>query len=128
MNAIKAKMHNRVLLNLLKKHPEAHMYMDQFAEPGLYFSYLKNENEVAKKICFSTKGESQFPSVALGSVIARYAFLRKMDAMGKRFGVVFPKGAGVEVDSFAKDFLASHDEETLERVAKKNFANWKKLF
>ena len=79
MNKIKAKMHNRVLLNLAKKYPTAELKIDQFASEPIYYSYLKEEKEIARPIEFSTKGELAFPSVAASSVIARYAFLKRME-------------------------------------------------
>jgi ribonuclease HIII len=127
MNAIKAKMHNRCLLNLKARHPEASLYQDQFAEASLYYHYLSQEKEIAEPIRFSTKGELAFPSVALASVIARYSFLRKMAELGHRYGVSFPFGAGENVDTFAKNFLKSHSKDELKEVAKLSFANAKKL-
>jgi ribonuclease HIII len=127
MNAIKAKMHNRCLLNLKKKHPEAKVYQDQFAEAPLYFSYLKDEKEIVSDIFFKTKGELAFPSVALASVIARYSFLRKMQEMSKEYGMQFPFGAGEDVDRFAVEFVKKHGKEKLREVAKLNWANYKKI-
>jgi ribonuclease HIII len=127
MNVIKAKMHNRCDLNLLAKHPGAFLYQDQFAEPGLYYSYLKDEPEVARGICFHTKGESMFPSVALGSVIARYSFLHKMKELSDQYGMTFPFGAGEPTDVFLKVFLAKYGKKDLRKVAKLNFANFKKV-
>jgi ribonuclease HIII len=127
MNAIKAKMHNRCDLNLIAKHPGAFLYQDQFAAPSLYYSYLKNESEVAREICFHTQGESLFPSVALGSVIARYSFLRKMKEMSDQYGMVFPFGAGEPADVFLKGFIEKYGKKELFKVAKLNFANFKKV-
>lgn len=126
MNAIKAKMHNRCLLNLYEKHPSSFVYQDQFAEPGLYFSYLKEEEKVLRNITFHTKGESLFPSVALGSVIARYSFLRKMEMMNEKYGVSFPLGAGRDVDAFIPYFVDKFGEKELSNVAKLSWANYKK--
>ena len=127
MNAIKAKMHNRCVLNLLKKHPGVSIYQDQFAEEKLYYKYLKDETEVATGIIFSTKGEKLFPSVALGSVIARYSFLRKMQEMSEKYGVKFPFGASDKVTDFAKRFAKKFGKDELKKVAKINFANYKEI-
>lgn len=127
MNAIKAKMHNRCLLNLKAKCPAATLYVDQFAIPKTYYGYLKDEPEVARNIVFATKGESKFLSVAAASIIARYSFLRHMDALGEEFHVHFPYGAGSKVDDFASQFAQSHGLAVMEKVAKTNFANFKKL-
>ena len=126
MNAIKAKMHNAVLLNLKRKHRYAHAYIDQFAEPGVYFSYLKNEKEVLMDLNFSVKGELHYVSVAAASIIARYSFLRKMEAIGEKYGVTIPLGAGPVVDEFAKEFAAKYGIDELRSICKANFANFKK--
>lgn len=128
LNAIKAKMHNRALLNVYKRHPQAKAYIDQFAAPKTYFSYLKSEEEVLSSLTFATKGESKFPCVALASVIARYSFLTKMDALNEKYGLVFPYGAGGAADEFAKEFLSRFGEAELRKVAKVHFANFKRLF
>lgn len=127
LNSIKAKMHNRCLLNLKAKYPEAKAYQDQFAEPSLYYSYLKQEKEILPSITFKTKGELSFPSVATASVIARYAFLEKMRVLRERYGLSFPLGASPQVDECAKDFVEKYGYEELTKVAKMNFANAKKI-
>lgn len=127
MNKIKAKMHNRCLLNVHERHKEANIYQDQFAEPYLYFSYLKDEKEVLRNITFATKGETKFPSVAAASVIARYSFLRHMEKLSEEYGVDFPFGASEKVERFAKAFLKQHGEEEMKKVAKVSFATMKKI-
>ena len=126
MNMVKAKMHNRCLLNLAKRHPGVAIYQDQFAEPRLYYSYLKGEKEVLRGITFATKGETKFPSVAASSCIARYAFLGHMMKLGAQYGCDFPLGAAALTTRFAKEFIAKHGVEEMNKVAKTNFANMKK--
>ena len=123
MNKIKAKMHNRVLLNLAKKYPTAELKIDQFASEPIYYSYLKEEKEIARPIEFSTKGELAFPSVAAASVIARYAFLKRMEQLDKIYDVHFPFGANAKVDKFGIEFVKKFGKEELNKVAKMNFAN-----
>ena len=127
MNSVKAKMHNQCLLNLSKKHPEAKLYQDQFAPSDLYYRYLSNEKEVATNITFETKGESKYPSVALASVIARYAFLSEINKMSQALGRPLPVGAGPVVDRFAEELVREKGIDTLESLAKLNFANYKRL-
>ena len=127
LNSIKAKMHNRCLLNLKSSFPFSHPCMDQFAEEGLYYSYLKGEKEVLEGIAFSTKGELAFPSVALASVLARYSFLRKMGKMREEYGFPFPLGASSLVQEAGKEFARIHGEKELEKVAKMNFKTVEKI-
>lgn len=127
MNEIKAKMHNRCLLNLYQKHSDSTIYQDQFAERKLYFSYLKGEEKVLTKINFHTKGETFFPSVALASVIARYSFLRKMQKMDEEYGLHFPLGVNKDVDELIPVFIEKYGEKELAKVAKLKWANYQKL-
>ncbi len=128
LNKIKAKMHNRVLLNLKKKYPNTKaFFVDQFVEKESYFSYLDKDEEKVENITFKTKGESYFPSVAVASIIARYSFLKKMETLGKKYNLTLPFGAGKNVTKFASDFKKKFGEEELTNITKKNFSNLKNL-
>ncbi len=124
MNQIKAKMHNTAISNLRKRHKEAYVYLDQFVSEKRYYSYLSKEKEVVKDVIFSTKGESYYISVALGSVIARYAFLLKMDELSKELGYEIPLGAGKKVDDFIGKISKSKSKEELKGFAKLSFKNF----
>ncbi len=129
LNSMKAKMHNRALLNLFKRFPDTkYIFVDQFCAEDKYFSYLtdKSEKQVTN-ITFKTKGETYYPSVALASVIARYAFLKEKAKLEKKYGMSIPCGAGNKVDEFAKEFLTKFGIDEFNKLAKKNFANYKKL-
>jgi ribonuclease HIII len=41
--------------------------------------------------------------------------------MGKKYGMIFPKGASAAVDAAAKEFVARHGAENLPKVAKMHF-------
>lgn len=128
MNEIKARLHNRVLLNLLKKHRNVkHVYVDKFVSESRYFAYASVDKEMVKNIVFKTKGESRFPSVALASVIARYSFIMKMTALGEKYKTTIPYGASAKVDAFAQSFVAKHGVDELKKAAKCNFENFKRL-
>lgn len=128
MNEMKAKMHNRVLLNLQKKHPQVkNKLIDQFLKEDSYYKYLKEEKEVVKDIVFKTKGESYFPSVAVGSIIARYSFIQHMDVLNRKYGVKIPYGASKKVTEFAKDFAEKFGYKELDKIIKKNFVNYSDL-
>lgn len=128
MNEMKAKMHNRVLLNLHKKHCKVkNILIDEFLSEDKYYKYLKNEKDVVKGLEFKTKGETYFPSVAVGSIIARYSFIQHMELINKKYGVDIPYGASTKVTNFAKDFIEKFGIAELDKIVKKNFANYKDL-
>ena len=129
LNSIKAKMHNRALLNMFKKFPDTkNIFIDQFVAESKYFSYLNDPKEQkVLNIVFKTKGESYYPCVALASIIARYAFLLEKDALDKKYKMDIPFGASGKVNDFAKKFIKKYDIEEFNKIAKKNFANYKEI-
>ena len=129
LNSIKAKMHNRALLNMFKKFPDTrNIFVDQFVAESKYFAYLNDPNEQKViNIVFKTKGESYYPCVALASVIARYAFLLERDELNKKYKTNVPFGASSKVNDFAKKFVAKYGVDELNKIAKINFANYREI-
>lgn len=125
MVAIKSKLHNQAYINLERKVirlPE-YVIVDQFAPSNIYFRYLKKEKRIIRSVYFETKAENKYISVACASIIARYAFLIRFDAMCEKYHFSFRKGAGTYVDENIKEFLQQHPKKELRNVAKLHFAN-----
>lgn len=129
MNKIKAILHNRVLLNLMKKDNYIYdmVVVDQFTPPRNYYNYLKNEENVFRKITFTTKAEDKCLSVACSSIISRYIFLKETEKMGEELGSFIPKGASDLVDEFGKKIVDKYGKEKLREIAKLNFKNTEKI-
>ena len=129
LNSMKAKMHNRALLNMHKEFPDVlNIFVDQFVKEDTYYKYLNDANEEqVKDIIFRTKGESYFPCVALASVIARYSYLKEMERLSEKYDMPFPFGAGKKVNAFAVEFIEKYGEEEFYKIAKKNFANYREV-
>ena len=129
LNSIKAKMHNRALLNMFKKFPDTkNIFIDQFVAESKYFSYLNDPKEQkVLNIVFKTKGESYYPCVALASIIARYAFLLEKDALEKKYKMTFPFGASVEANKFSEKFIKKYGLAEFNKIAKIHFANYKEI-
>ena len=129
MNKIKAIMHNKALLSLLKKENFNYdkVVIDQFCHPRNYFSYLKESNNVFRKIDFTTKAEDKCLSVACGSLISRYVFIKEMEKLSKKIGKTIPKGASVKVDEFGKELVRNKGKDILKYIAKLNFKNTEKI-
>ena len=124
---MKAMLHNQALQNVLTKiapvEPD-YILIDQFAERGVYYNYLKNSKQVVQnRVLLATKAESLHIAVAAASIIARYAFLIEMDKMSKPFGFNLQKGASAKVDEMAAKILKTHGEDTLRSISKWHFAN-----
>lgn len=129
MNKTKAILHNKAILGLMKKDNYNYdkVVVDQFCFPKNYFGYLKESNNVFRKIDFTTKAEDKCLSVACGSLISRYVFIKEMDKISKMLGKNVPKGAGITVDEFGKEIVKKHGKEILYKVAKVNFKNTDKI-
>ncbi|NLZ75819.1 MAG: ribonuclease HIII [Erysipelotrichia bacterium] len=128
MNVIKAKLHNQAYINLqkkIKKLPEL-IIIDDFCGEDKYYQYLKGEKSI-KNITFETKAESKYLSVAIASMISRYAFLTKMSELSSKYRMTFPKGASNLVDEFTKTFVEKYGTDELKKVAKINFKNAKRI-
>ena len=129
MNKIKAILHNKALLRLMKKDNYGYdkVVIDQFCYPKNYFGYLKEAKNVYRKIDFTTKAEDKCLSVACASLISRYVFIKEMDKISKQLGKSIPKGAGNLVDDFARDIVKTNGKEILNKIAKLNFKNTGKI-
>ena len=47
--------------------------------------------------------------------------------MKDKYQIPFPKGSGVNVDSIGKEFVEKYGNDKLDKVAKKNFSNTKRI-
>ncbi|MED1442366.1 ribonuclease HIII [Aeribacillus composti] len=127
---LKAILHNQAIHHLLKKispdKPEA-VLIDQFAEPDVYFQYLKDRDVPFKDITiFKPKAEHIHISVAAASIIARYAFLKELNSLSNAAGFYLPKGASHTVDEAAAKLIKEKGKNTLGKMAKLHFANTEK--
>lgn len=129
IKSIVARLHNQCYLNLIRKGyrlPE-NIVIDQFCAPSSYYRYLSGSDETVRNIHFETKAESKYIAVAAASVIARYHLLLAFDALEKKYGIHFNKGAGKPADLSGKEFLKSYPASELKNCAKLHFKNMEKI-
>ncbi len=127
---IKALLHNQAIKHVLAKiqpdQPDS-VLIDQFAEPGVFFNYLKGQDVFqANATYLSTKAEGIHLSVAAASILARYAFVQRFDQLSKKAGFTIPKGAGSKVDEAAARLIHERGMEALNEFTKLHFANTEK--
>lgn len=129
MNKIKAILHNKVLVNMVKNNYEDVKYVvvDQFCFPKNYFEYIKDAKEVYKNITFTTKAEDKCFAVAVSSIICRYVFLMEMKKIEEKYQIFIKKGAGPEVDKQAVMIAKKYGVDELSKIAKLNFKNTEKV-
>ncbi len=129
MNKIKAVLHNKVLVDLIKKEQPKYekIVIDQFCTPKNFYGYITGAKETIKNVTFMTKAEDQVMSVAAASIISRYIFLREMKKMSDELGFTVLLGANNLVDEQAKKILTEKGEEALKKYVKYNFKNTEKI-
>ena len=130
LNFLKAYLHNKVIISILKKIENVKcdaILIDEFTPKEKYFEYLKNEANVYKNVTMITKGESAHLAIAAASILARYTFLRELNKLSNKYSFNFLKGAGPEVDRTAISFVKGYGWDALNEVAKMKFANTSRL-
>ena len=128
MNKIKAILHNKVLYKLSSKIKDYdYIIVDQFAEPYVYYNYLKGSSNVVRNITFFTKGEDKHLAVACASLISRYIFIQEFDKLIKEIGINIPKGASEAVDKAGIEIVKKYGFDKLKDIAKLNFKNTQKI-
>lgn len=129
MNKIKAILHNKVLVGMLKKDncPYDKIVVDQFVYPKKYYEHIASAKEKATNITFMTKAEDQCYSVAAASIICRYIFLGEMKKLSEKLNMTLPKGAGELVDQAGVRIVEQFGFDKLKEIAKLNFKNTDKI-
>jgi ribonuclease HIII len=59
--------------------------------------------------------------------MARYCFLLEKEKLENKYGLKFPLGAGKKVDKFSNEFINKFGIKEFEKIAKKNFANYREV-
>lgn len=125
MNKIKAIMHNKVLYKLMQEErPNIdYIIVDEFAREARYYEYLNGINTIQRDITFMTKAEDKNLSVACGSIISRYLFLKEFDKICDEIHIPLVKGAGKDVDAIGEEVVEKYGKDKLKEIAKFNFKN-----
>ena len=128
MNAMKAILHNKALLEMTKQYKDYdYIVVDQFAEKYVYYNYLRKVPNVQRNITFITKAEDQCLSVACSAIISRYIFIKEFDKLSKKYNQTLPKGAGPIVDEVGAKLVKEYGIDVLNEIAKTNFKNTEKI-
>ena len=128
MNAMKAILHNKVLIEMTKQYKQYdYIVVDQFAEKYVYYNYLKQVPNVQRNITFITKAEDQCLSVACSAIISRYIFIKEFDKLSKKYNHTLPKGAGPIVNEVGAKLVKEYGIDVLNEIAKTNFKNTEKI-
>lgn len=123
-----AKCHNLAQKALMEKYEisaDTIIYVDQFT-PENDYRKLVAEEIVTNPLVFRTRGESYYPSVAVSSVISRYAFLKEWKHMEEIFHITIPKGASALVDKVYGRLKNTYGQDEIDPYVKRFFSNYEK--
>lgn len=125
LNQLLAWGHARVIENLLATNNCNLAIADQFGDEEYINNALmgKGKNIVLKQ---ETKAE-QYTPVAAASILAREAFLKRLESLSMQYGIEMPKGANEIVEKAAKRFIEKHGKEELSKIAKIHFKTTKRV-
>ena len=128
MNKIKAIMHNKVLYKMKNNISDYdYIVVDQFANPRVYYNYLRDTSNVVRDITFMTKAEDKCLSVACASLISRFIFVKEFAKLGDKYDAFLLKGASDKVDEVAVRLVKRYGIDVLNEIAKLNFKNTTKI-
>ncbi|MBI3800552.1 MAG: ribonuclease HIII [Deltaproteobacteria bacterium] len=119
LNHLLAWGHARAIENLLEQVPCDRVVADQFGDERFLKNSLMAKGRTVTLIQ-KPRAEEEV-AVAAASIIARSEFLRRLQELSTRYGIVLPKGASDLVITAGKEFVRRHGTEALGQVAKLHF-------
>lgn len=126
---IKAKLHNQAITNVMQRlsFPVEKKVVEHFIAPKTYYNYLKNEVIVVKDLTFEKDSYNRYLAMACAHILARYASLQYFNNMSRSLKVKLPHGVSAQVDQVAVQLVQARGETILNKVAKKNMPNTKRI-
>lgn len=121
LNNLLAWAHSTAIMNLVDETGCEKVIVDQFAAEFVMDRAMKGKHPGIELIQ-RHRGEEDVV-VAAGAILARKTFVEGLDALGKQYGVVFPKGGGRQTIEAGKDFVSRFGVEELPQVCKLHFKN-----
>ena len=125
LNKLLAWGHARAIENILIENECDYALSDKFGDESLIKSALmKNGRNIRlEQMC---KAESDI-AVAAASILARAAFVRKMENLKNTYNIEFPKGCSSLVKDAAKEFIKKYGQEKLADVCKTHFKTYSEV-
>ncbi len=111
--------HAKAIEGVLAKQEAKLAISDQFAKPAGLKSVLARKG-IDIQLISMVRAESDL-AVAAASILARAAFLDKLEALGAEAGMVLPKGAGSPIPPAGRKLVQALGPEALGRFAKLHF-------
>lgn len=125
LNKLLAWGHARAIENILEKNTCEYALSDQFGDASLIKNALmKNGQKI--RLEQMVRAESDI-AVAAASILARAAFVQKMENMENSYGLKFPKGCSGLVKTAAAEFISKYGKDRLKEVCKTHFKTYNEV-
>lgn len=125
LNKLLAWGHAKAIQDVLAKCGATRAVSDKFGKSELIERELKAKG-IKINLLQLERGEAVI-QVAAGSILARAAFLRRMDDLSEQCGIRLPRGAAPQVDQAGRKLVGMHGVESLQKVAKLHFKNFQRV-
>ncbi len=125
LNKLLAWGHARAIENILNSNSCEYALSDKFGDESLIKNALM-KNGQSIRLEQMVRAESDI-AVAAASVLARAAFVQKMEAMENTYGLKFPKGCSGLVKTAAGEFIKKYGKDKLHEVCKTHFKTFNEV-
>ena len=125
LNTLLAWGHARAIENLLETVRCERVIADQFGNARFLNNALMQRGRTVELIQ-KPRAEQEI-EVAAASLVARAAFLRRLQDLSSRFAIPLPKGAGPQVITAGKAVVEQYGPDGLGQVAKLHFRTTQKV-
>lgn len=125
LNTLLAWGHARAIENLLETVRCERVIADQFGNARFLNNALMQRGRTVELIQ-KPRAEQEI-AVAAASLVARAAFLRRLQDLSSRFALPLPKGAGPQVITAGKAVVEQYGPDGLGQVAKLHFRTTQKV-
>lgn len=126
VNHVLAELHADAIAALVRRHSEATVVVDRFADERLLAGRLAQRHVKPQRLVQVPRAEAH-PVVAAASVVARVHFLEGLARCADDAGTELHKGAGAPVDAVARRVYAIGGMALLQQVAKVHFKNSERI-
>lgn len=126
---IKARLHNQAITNVMQRleFPVETKVVEYFVASKTYYNYLKNEVIVVRDIQFEKNSYGRYMASSCAHILARYASLQYFNNMSRSLKTKLPHGTSTQVDQVAIQLIQARGESILNKIAKKNLPNTKRI-
>ncbi|MCB1111835.1 MAG: ribonuclease HIII [Chlamydiales bacterium] len=119
LNRLLAWGHATVIEELVKKTQCSNVIVDQFAAEEVVDNALKRKG-ITLSLQQMHRAEADLV-VAAASILARATFLEGLEQLGKKFGILLPKGASKATIEAGREFIRKHGQPAIDQVGKLHF-------